>query len=117
MTRVLLVDDDRDLLQALGALFQLHGFEVVYATDGVTALAQAQRTSPDLIITDWEMPRLDGIKLCRSLRALGRFANVPLVLTSGKEAPEGARVWDLFLRKPINFLLLRPVIRRAVGSA
>jgi len=113
MVCVLLVDDEIVSLEALGALFKLDGFDVVYATDGMNGLMEAQKSSPDLVVTDWEMPRLDGIGLCRALRQLAGFARIPLVLTSGKEPPQCAGSWDLFLRKPIDFILLEPVIRRA----
>ncbi len=113
MVCVLLVDDEIVSARALGTLFKLDGFDVVYATDGVGGLIEAQNSSPDLVVTDWEMPRLDGIGLCRSLRQLIRFARTPIVLTSGREPPACAGSWDLFVRKPIDFPLLEPIIRRA----
>lgn len=113
MVCVLLVDDEIVLSQALGTLFELDGFDVVYANDGVSGLMEARKSSPDLVVTDWEMPRLDGIGLCQSLRRLSRFARIPLVLISGREPPACTGTWDLFVRKPIDFPLLEPAIRRA----
>ncbi|WP_350030080.1 response regulator [Caballeronia sp. AZ7_KS35] len=103
MARVLLVDDDVRPLYALGAVFEVHGFEVLPSNDGLDAFVKALKALPDLVVTDWEMPGLDGISLCRRLRSLRRFARVPLILTSGRAPPVVEGVCDLFMRKPVDF--------------
>ncbi|WP_082378242.1 response regulator [Caballeronia cordobensis] len=117
MTRVLLVDDDIRPLHALGAVFEVHGFEVLSSEDGLDAFVKALKTLPNLVVTDWEMPRLDGISLCRRLRKLRRFARVPLVLTSGKTPPTVEGICDLFLRKPVNFSELEALIASFKATA
>ncbi|VXC94380.1 Response regulator receiver protein [Burkholderia sp. 8Y] len=113
MTCVLLVDDDILSLRALQAVFESRGFNVLLARNGVDALATAIRTLPDLVVTDWEMPLFDGVRLCERLRRIPGLGRIPVVLTSGKERPaDGPQAWDVFLKKPLDFRLLEPIIRR-----
>jgi len=69
MTRVLLVDDDRQLLRALRINFAARGYEVLTTPDGTSALAVASRNPPDLVILDLGLPELDGIAVVEGLRA------------------------------------------------
>ena len=68
MPTVLIVDDDERLLRMLQRTLVYEGLDVVTATDGRVALAQAQARRPDVIILDWMMPALDGIEVVRRLR-------------------------------------------------
>lgn len=82
----LVVDDLADGRRALGARLSEAGFQVVYAEDGLEALVQFFRTHPDLVVTDAQMPRLDGIALVREIRAI---SDVPVVvMTSVGSIPD-----------------------------
>ena len=65
--KILLVDDDRDLLKMLGSYLRMKGYEVETAADGAMAL-EGVRNAPDLILLDVNMPGLDGITVCRQIR-------------------------------------------------
>lgn len=69
--RLLVVDDERNIVELLDASLRFHGFDVATCTDGKTALAMAKKTPPDLMVTDVMMPGLNGFDLVRSLRADG----------------------------------------------
>ena len=69
MATVLVVDDDRKLLKMLHRTLTYEGFDVVTATDGQEALAQVEARRPDVIVLDWLMPGLDGIRVIERLRA------------------------------------------------
>ncbi len=69
--RLLVVDDERNIVELLDASLRFHGFDVVTCTDGKTALAMAKKNPPDLMVTDVMMPGLNGFDLVRSLRADG----------------------------------------------
>jgi len=71
MARILLVDDDEALHDVLAMAFGDAGHVVVSAKDGVAALEVIRREPPDAIVTDVNMPRLDGFALCRRLRDAG----------------------------------------------
>ncbi|MEV4281506.1 response regulator transcription factor [Actinoplanes xinjiangensis] len=65
---ILVAEDDADIAQLLRRLFERAGFEVVEAGDGSAALAGARTRRPDVVVTDLDMPVLDGLGLCRALR-------------------------------------------------
>jgi PAS domain S-box-containing protein len=81
--RVLIVDDDRKILDLLVELLQLEGYEIAAATDGAEALELAQSFAPDVVVSDVVMPRVDGLELCRRLKEDQRTAHVPVLLMSG----------------------------------
>ncbi|SAK61137.1 response regulator [Caballeronia ptereochthonis] len=113
MHSVLLVDDDIDSLVALRFVFEVHGFHVFLAEHGGAALAQVAKHLPDLIVTDMEMPELDGIELCKRLKCYPTLAAVPVILMSGGLPPPNAPIiWDAFLSKPVDFYQLLTVIEQ-----
>lgn len=104
MHSVLLVDDDVESLSALQFVFEVHGYRVAVAENGNAALAQLAKHLPDLVVTDMDMPQLDGIELCRRLRCHPMLAGVPIILISGGCPPADTPIgWDAFLSKPVDF--------------
>jgi DNA-binding response OmpR family regulator len=83
MPRVLLIDDDNELLDVLSLAFEEAGYEVATAADGRAGLAAMTRERPDAIVSDVNMPAVDGFQLCRTLRKKGDF--VPLVLLTSRD--------------------------------
>lgn len=81
--RVLLVDDDPHIRALLAFAFDKAGFAVEEAGDGEAALAATQRTMPDLLVLDINMPRMDGLEVCRRLRAT---SEVPVLFLSSRDA-------------------------------
>jgi CheY-like chemotaxis protein len=98
---VLLVDDDPNILRPLRLLVEREGYRVLTAGDGAAALAVAAIESPGLIVTDWMMPRVDGVELCRRLKNDIATADIPVVMLSAALPPEPAEpLWDVLLLKP-----------------
>ena len=81
--RVLIVDDDRRMLDLLVELLQLEGYEIAAATDGAQALELAHSFAPDVVVSDVVMPVIGGLELCRRLKEDQRTANIPVLLISG----------------------------------
>ncbi len=81
---LLLVEDDPDLLEILRLTFELEGYRLVLARDGDEALKMAHRHGPDLIVLDVMLPKLDGIEVCRQLRAESAFRRVPILMLTAK---------------------------------
>ena len=85
---ILLVDDDVDLRKTLKVFLQGSGQTVVEASSGREALLAAVDSQPDIVVCDVEMPDMDGLELCRRLRAGQRTAKIPVLLMSGTSKEE-----------------------------
>ena len=105
--RLLVVDDEPNLLRAVAACLKAEDYEVSTARSGHEALVNLAESVPDLIISDIRMPGMDGYKLARQLRASQRTALVPLVFLTAKDETadriEGFRAGvDAYLTKPFE---------------
>jgi len=122
--RVLVVDDDRAVRDSLRRSLEFNGYDVHVAVDGAEALAGIGGVSPDVVVMDVMMPRLDGLETTRALRSAGN--DVPIIVLTARDAV-GDRVDGLdagaddYLTKPfaLQELLarLRALLRRAVPLA
>jgi len=82
MTRILVVDDDVQIVRALDINLRAHGYEVVMAATGEAALTSAAAATPDVVIVDLGLPGLDGIDVIRGLRG---WTTVPIIVVSARE--------------------------------
>ncbi len=120
--RVMVADDNADMREYLTRILTAGGYEVTAVTDGVEALDAARRRTPDLVVSDVMMPRLDGLELVTRLRGDSRTASVPVLLLSaraGQEASiEGLRAGaDDYLVKPFAAAELLARVRANVELA
>ncbi|MGW8482370.1 response regulator [Microbacterium sp. NPDC055903] len=79
--KLLIADDDPQMVRALRITLAAHGYDVVAAADGAAAIAAAAQTHPDIILLDLGMPRLDGIEVIQALRG---WTTVPIIVVSGR---------------------------------
>ncbi len=122
MKKALLVDDSTTLLMSIEGVLKKAGWEVRTATGGREALATLAGYKPDLIITDLNMPGMDGITLIREIRKLPQTRFVPILMltTESLQAKRqeakaaGATGW---LVKPVQANALMDVVRRVVPGA
>lgn len=84
MSKVLVVDDDRDICELVAFKLAAMGHEVVVEHDGEGGLAAARGEIPDLVLLDWMMPRLTGLEVCIALRADELLSRVPIILLTAK---------------------------------
>jgi len=105
--RVLVVDDDKDVRALLNVYLEQGGYEVSFATDGLSCIMQAQQERPDLIVLDLGLPAGDGLSALQRLRKMHAFAQTPVLVLSARDAAtwepraieEGA---NAYLEKPID---------------
>ena len=118
---VLLVDDSKLVRVKTGRLLQHQGWQVLLAEDGLAAWRQFESTAIDLLITDVEMPGLDGFELTRRLRADPRWQALPVIMISGSDdkhqAAAHAAGVDLLLGKPYAEAVLLAQAQRLVGRS
>jgi DNA-binding response OmpR family regulator len=117
---ILCIDDDRLLLGMFSDALEEQGYRTLLATDGASGIEIANKSTPDLVVLDVMMPELDGIEVCRRLRAEPQFAETPIILltamadpsieTRGREA--GA---TLTVRKPFGPELVVSIIHELLG--
>ena len=106
-SKVLVVDDDPEIVTFLSTLLELEGIESSVATSAAAALEQLQQGAPDLVLLDIAMPDRDGIDLCKELKSDPRTAEVPVFVVSarpGKDEVERALAAgaEEFIRKPFE---------------
>ena len=121
--RILVVDDDPDVIEYLSSFLEDEGYEVEAATDERSALAEVERSSPDVILVDVMLPGRSGLDLMVRLRRDPRWAGIPLVLITGDdsvlkdecrsylETHQDVRGPDHVLGKPVDRDLLLSVLR------
>jgi len=103
--KILVVDDEADFRMMLRARLEANGYEVSEAEDGAIGLEKARNTSPDLIILDVMMPKMDGYKVARLLKFDEKHRNIPVVLLTARsqqsDRETGTAVGgDAYLTKP-----------------
>ena len=105
MKRILVVDDEPDILDLLVEILEGEGYETLAAQDGLAALTSLSDATVDLVITDGMMPRLGGVELIRSMRGRPEFRDIPVILMSAAHHP-GHDGLDrtLFLPKPFDLV-------------
>ena len=103
---VMVVDDSLTMRKVLGRLLEREGFEVIIAKDGMDAMQLLQDTTPDIILTDIEMPRMDGFGLARNIRDDVRTKHTPVIMISSRTAEKHRKVAselgvNAFFGKPV----------------
>ena len=119
MKTILTVDDSATVRQMIGLVLRGAGYEVLEAVDGVDALAKLKGQELNLILTDLNMPNMDGLEFTRRVRALADYKFVPVVLLTTESQPEkkqegkaaGATAWIV---KPFNPDQLLAVVKKVI---
>lgn len=114
---ILVVDDEDVTREILQILLEMEGFTVYAAADGLEALDKVAECRPDLIVLDLMMPRLDGLGVCKRLRAEPKTADLAIILLSGnsqdRAVTAGLRAGaNAYLMKPID----PPLLLREIGK-
>jgi len=82
--KILVVDDEVDLVKTIQFSLELEGYKVLVSYNGEDALAQARKENPDLILLDLMLPKLDGYKVCRFLKFDEQYKHIPILMMTAK---------------------------------
>ena len=118
--KILIVEDDRDLIELLCFNLRKAGFSVGTAKDGIEALQKARSICPDLILLDWMLPELDGLAVCEILRRDPAMGSVPIIFLTAMSS-QLARLAGLdagaddYITKPFSPKVLLEQVERRLG--
>jgi two-component system alkaline phosphatase synthesis response regulator PhoP len=122
VSKILIVEDEPDMVLGLKDNFEFEGYEVLTASDGVAGLERAREAKPDLVVLDIMLPKLSGLEVCKTLRSEGFEAPIIMLTARGQEIDKvvglelGA---DDYVTKPFSIRELlarvRAILRRTEG--
>lgn len=121
MKRILVVDDEPSIREALALVLEGEGYDVVTASNGREAIERIEQRRPDVLLLDVMMPVMDGLTACEVIRSTTPVKSLPIVLMTA--APDFARKsgvacrWDAFVEKPFDVAVLLDAIERATTAA
>lgn len=105
--RILLVEDEQDMVYAVTLQLEAKGYDVITASDGQEGLDKARKEKPDLVILDLMLPKIDGYKVCRMLKFDSRYKNIPVVLFTARAQDSDKKTGkdvgaDAYITKPFE---------------
>jgi len=108
--KILVVDDDPTTNKLVCSLLKEKGYAVISAVDGLDALANIERDTPDLVVLDVMMPEIDGYDVCYQLRFNSKFVKIPIILLTSREQELddsiARRVNIEYVSKPVDSKIL-----------
>ena len=118
-SRILLVDDEPNIVKIISRRLIAEGYEVFVAMDGMAALEKARAENPDLIILDVMLPKLNGYEVCRQLKQDTRYKKIPIIMLTAlaQESDEEFVLemgTDAYIRKPFKAQQLLQKIRELI---
>ena len=119
--RILVVDDEEDILSVLKFRLEANNYEVLSATDGQEGLNKARSERPDLIILDLMLPKLDGYKVCRMLKFDEGYKNIPIIMFTARDQKKDEELGkemgaDAYITKPFESEVLLEKIKELLGK-
>jgi len=119
--RILVVDDETQLVEMVKMRLEASGYEVLSAYDGQEALDKARAEKPDLIVLDLMLPKLDGYKVCRMLKFDEKYKSIPIILFTARaqesDKEMGSQVGaDAYMIKPFEPQVLLSKIKEFLGE-
>ena len=108
MAKILVVDDEQDIVETMVIMLKQKGYECIWAYDGEEGLRLAKEESPDLIMLDVMMPKINGYKICRLLKFDSRYKNIPIIMVTARGQEQDIAIGeetgaDEYITKPFEF--------------
>lgn len=105
--KILIVDDEKDIVETLKFMLEVEGLNCITAYDGEEALLKAKSESPDLIILDVMLPKINGYKVCRLLKFDMKYKDIPILMVTARSQDEDKLIGEEtganeYITKPFN---------------
>lgn len=119
--RILVIDDEPQMVEILKVRLEASGYGVISSYDGLDAVEKARREKPDLILLDIMLPRMDGYRVCRTLKFDERYKDIPIIMFTArahekdKETAEEVGA-DAYMIKPFEPRMLLDKIKELLGE-
>lgn len=119
--KILLVDDEVQLVEMVKMRIEASGYDVICAYDGQQALQMAKKEKPDLIILDLMLPKMDGYKVCGLLKNDSRYSKIPIIMFTARAQEEDFLLGkelgaEAFITKPFEPNILLGKIKELIGE-
>jgi CheY-like chemotaxis protein len=112
MARILVIDDEPDVVRLILKILSGRGHEVQVARDGASALARVKHEPPDVILLDSDLPKIDGAEVCRRLKADSTTAEIPIVLMTSAYID----IFDVDAEGGPDAFVVRPFVREVLAN-
>jgi len=119
--RILVIDDEPELVKAIQIRLERAGYETLVAHDGMEGLDKARKEKPDLILLDLMLPKMDGYKVCALLKRDRNYAKIPVIMltarTLERHQKQGIEVGaDAYITKPFQYEMVLAKIKELLGE-
>ncbi len=120
MKKVLIVDDEPDIVETIKFTLELEDIECVVAYDGEEALSKAKKENPDLIILDVMLPKINGYKIARLLKFDESFKHIPIIMLTARAQEKDISLGeqtgaDEYVTKPFDMDRLAALVKKHIG--
>lgn len=117
---ILIADDEVDIVETLKFMFQVEGYNCEVAYDGEEALNLAKKISPDLIILDVMMPKINGYKVCRLLKFDAKYKDIPILMVTARSQEEDKLIGEEtganeYITKPFDIEAVVEKVKKYLG--
>ncbi len=117
MKKILIAEDSPTILAIVKNILEQEGYSVITATDGQEALTKAKKESPDLIILDLMLPKIDGYKVCGMLKFDKNFSKIPIIILTARAGEEDKKMAadvkaDEYIVKPFEPEVFLPKVKK-----
>lgn len=115
--KILIVDDEKDIVETLKFILESEGFECIVAYDGEEALNLAKTQSPDLIVLDVMLPKINGYKVCRLLKFDSKYKHIPILMVTARTQEEDKIIGEEtganeYVTKPFDIESLTKLVKQ-----
>ena len=119
--RILVIDDEPELVKAIQIRLEIAGYETLVAHDGMEGLDKARKEKPDLILLDLMLPKMDGYKVCALLKRDKKYTKIPVIMltarTLERHQKQGIELGaDAYITKPFQYEVVLAKIKELLGE-
>lgn len=117
MAKILIIDDERDILDSIATLLEVEGHETVKAINGKDGIKSLSHNKYDLVIIDVMMPDKSGVEVLSKMRHEPENSKTPVILISASQEPDTNGIkWDIFIRKPFDIKTLTESVQNILSA-